>query len=94
MTAVSGWQERDITGQAPEKRPLNLMFQSYALFPHMTVRQNLAYGLEMERLPRKPRSRARVEEMLKTDGPARRSPTASRPSFPAGRSSAWRSPAR
>jgi spermidine/putrescine ABC transporter ATP-binding subunit len=55
----------DITGQAPERRPLNLMFQSYALFPHMTVRQNLAYGLEMERL-RKPEISARVEEMLKT----------------------------
>ncbi|WP_426233235.1 ABC transporter ATP-binding protein [Pararhizobium sp. DWP3-4] len=55
----------DITGQAPEKRPLNLMFQSYALFPHMTVRQNLAYGLEMERLA-KPEISARVEEMLKT----------------------------
>ena len=55
----------DIPGQAPEKRPLNLMFQSYALFPHMTVRQNLAYGLEMERLA-KPEISARVEEMLKT----------------------------
>jgi len=55
----------DITEQAPEKRPLNLMFQSYALFPHMTVRQNLAYGLEMERLG-KPEISARVEEMLKT----------------------------
>ena len=55
----------DITEQAPEKRPLNLMFQSYALFPHMTVRQNLAYGLEMERLA-KPEISARVEEMLKT----------------------------
>ncbi|OBZ91956.1 spermidine/putrescine ABC transporter ATP-binding protein [Pararhizobium polonicum] len=55
----------DITEQAPEKRPLNLMFQSYALFPHMTVRQNLAYGLEMERLGRHEIS-ARVDEMLKT----------------------------
>jgi spermidine/putrescine ABC transporter ATP-binding subunit len=55
----------DITEQAPEKRPLNLMFQSYALFPHMTVRQNLAYGLEMERLA-KPEILARVDEMLQT----------------------------
>ena len=46
----------DITRLPPEKRPLNLMFQSYALFPHMTVRQNLNYGLEMERLPRKAKS--------------------------------------
>ena len=35
----------------PNRRPVNLMFQSYALFPHMTVRANVAYGLEMERLP-------------------------------------------
>ncbi|MGH6806417.1 MAG: ABC transporter ATP-binding protein, partial [Ensifer adhaerens] len=36
----------DISPLPPERRPLNLMFQSYALFPHMTVRQNLSYGLE------------------------------------------------
>jgi spermidine/putrescine ABC transporter ATP-binding subunit len=40
----------DIAPLPPERRPLNLMFQSYALFPHMTVRKNLAYGLEMEKL--------------------------------------------
>jgi spermidine/putrescine ABC transporter ATP-binding subunit len=53
----------NISPLPPEKRPLNLMFQSYALFPHMTVRQNLSYGLEMERLPRK-EIRARVDETL------------------------------
>jgi spermidine/putrescine transport system ATP-binding protein/putrescine transport system ATP-binding protein len=42
----------DIAPVPPNRRPLNLMFQSYALFPHMTVRANVAYGLEMERLPR------------------------------------------
>ena len=36
----------------PHRRPVNLMFQSYALFPHMTVAKNVAYGLERERLPR------------------------------------------
>ena len=54
---------KDISPLPPEKRPLNLMFQSYALFPHMTVRQNLNYGLEMERLP-KAEIRARVDETL------------------------------
>ncbi|MDB5556923.1 MAG: polyamine transporter, ATP-binding family protein [Rhizobium sp.] len=54
---------KDIAPLPPEKRPLNLMFQSYALFPHMSVRQNLNYGLEMERLPRKT-IRARVDETL------------------------------
>ena len=53
----------DISPLPPEKRPLNLMFQSYALFPHMTVRQNLNYGLEMERLS-KAEIRARVDETL------------------------------
>jgi spermidine/putrescine ABC transporter ATP-binding subunit len=40
----------DITGIKANKRPINLMFQSYALFPHMTVFANVAYGLEMEGL--------------------------------------------
>ena len=43
---------KDISPLPPNRRPLNLMFQSYALFPHMTARANIAYGLEMERLPR------------------------------------------
>ena len=42
----------DISRVPPNRRPVNLMFQSYALFPHMTVEANIAYGLEMERLPR------------------------------------------
>ncbi len=52
-----------IAGLPPEKRPLNLMFQSYALFPHMTVAKNLAYGLEMDRLPKAEIAR-RVEEIM------------------------------
>ncbi|MFM2278093.1 MAG: hypothetical protein RLZZ444_324 [Pseudomonadota bacterium] len=55
--------DSDITRLPPEKRPLNLMFQSYALFPHMTVRQNLNYGLEMEGLD-KTEIRRRVDETL------------------------------
>ena len=55
----------DIAPLPPEKRPLNLMFQSYALFPHMTVRQNLSYGLEMEKLP-KTEIRERVDAILAT----------------------------
>ena len=47
----------------PNKRPVNLMFQSYALFPHMSVAQNIAYGLEMDKLP-KSKIKARVDEIL------------------------------
>ncbi len=43
-------QGKDITALRANKRPINLMFQSYALFPHMTVAKNIAYGLEMEDL--------------------------------------------
>lgn len=38
---------RDITGLPPEKRPVNTVFQNYALFPHLTLRQNIAFGPEM-----------------------------------------------
>jgi putrescine transport system ATP-binding protein len=53
----------DMTDVPPYERPVNLMFQSYALFPHMTVEQNVAYGLKKERLPA-PQIRERVAEML------------------------------
>ncbi len=54
----------DLAGIPPHKRPVNMMFQSYALFPHMSVEKNIAFGLEMDRLP-KGEIAARVEEMLK-----------------------------
>lgn len=43
----------DITTLPPYKRPINMMFQSYALFPHMTVEENIAFGLKQENLSRK-----------------------------------------
>ena len=54
----------DITDMPPYERPINMMFQSYALFPHMTVAQNIAFGLKQDGLP-KAEVNARVEEMLK-----------------------------
>jgi spermidine/putrescine transport system ATP-binding protein len=42
----------DVTDQPPEKRHVNMVFQDYALFPHMTVRQNIAFGLELKGLGR------------------------------------------
>ncbi|MSQ91597.1 MAG: ABC transporter ATP-binding protein [Gammaproteobacteria bacterium] len=53
----------DMTDVPPYERPVNLMFQSYALFPHMTVAQNVAYGLKKEHVPAD-RIRERVAEML------------------------------
>jgi spermidine/putrescine ABC transporter ATP-binding subunit len=55
----------DVSRVPPDRRPVNLMFQSYALFPHMTVRGNISYGLEMERRPAA-EIRSRVDEMLAT----------------------------
>ena len=53
----------DLTEVPPEQRPLNTVFQHYALFPHMSVFDNVAYGLKMERRP-KDEIRQRVEEAL------------------------------
>ncbi|QNU60800.1 ABC transporter ATP-binding protein [Vreelandella titanicae] len=54
----------NITAMPPHKRPINMMFQSYALFPHMTVAQNIAFGLKQDKLP-KADIDARVAQMLK-----------------------------
>jgi putrescine transport system ATP-binding protein len=54
----------DITDMPPYDRPINMMFQSYALFPHMTVAQNIAFGLRQDKIP-KAEIDARVAEMLK-----------------------------
>jgi len=54
---------QDITDLPPYERPINMMFQSYALFPHMTVAQNIAFGLKQGGLP-KAEIEERVNEML------------------------------
>jgi putrescine transport system ATP-binding protein len=67
---------QDITNLPPYERPVNMMFQSYALFPHMSVEQNVAFGLRQERLSRQ-EVRSRVGEMLelvRMTGFARRKP--------------------
>ena len=54
---------QDMTAVPPYDRPVNMMFQSYALFPHMSVEQNIAYGLKRDGLPRA-EINARVNELL------------------------------
>ncbi len=53
----------DITEQLPNIRKVNTVFQNYALFPHMTVRENIAFGLKLRKLPRKVID-AEVDKML------------------------------
>src|SRR5579871_1136131 len=56
-------QGRDVTRVAPSERPVNTVFQDYALFPHMTVLENVEYGLRVKGIARGER-RARAEEVL------------------------------
>ena len=55
---------QDIAGVPPNKRPVNMMFQSYALFPHLTVYDNIAFGLKRSDMP-KEQIGDRVNEMLR-----------------------------
>jgi putrescine transport system ATP-binding protein len=54
---------QDIVPVPPNKRPVNMMFQSYALFPHLTVAENIAFGLKRSDMP-KSEIAGRVDEML------------------------------
>ena len=54
---------RDMTDLAPERREVAMVFQSYALWPHMSAAQNIGYGLKVRGWPR-PRMQARIAEML------------------------------
>jgi len=66
----------DMSRVPPYERPVNMMFQSYALFPHMTVENNIAFGLKQDKLPKADISRrvADVMEMVQLVGLARRKP--------------------
>jgi spermidine/putrescine transport system ATP-binding protein len=79
---------KDVTSDPPYRRDVNQVFQSYALFPHLSVERNIEFGLKMKRLPRAER-RQRVAEAIELVDLAGWS-SASRRSFRAVRSSAWR----
>ena len=80
----------DMTGVPPYERPVNMMFQSYALFPHMNVEQNVAFGLRQDGVPKAEIAErvATMLELVKLGGFG----SASRTSCPADRSngSRWR----
>src|SRR5665647_3811584 len=64
LSSGSIWlDDRRIDGLAPEQRGFGMVFQNYALFPHMTVRDNVAFGLKMRKVPR-PDLHRRVDEAL------------------------------
>jgi multiple sugar transport system ATP-binding protein len=68
----------DVTDVPPQQRDIAMVFQNYALYPHMTVAQNLAFGLKLRRMPKAERGR-RVSEVAKTlglDGLLERKPQA------------------
>ena len=57
-------QGLDVTSVSPNRRPVNMVFQQYALFPHMSIYDNVAFGLKVKRVPRH-EHRERVQEMLR-----------------------------
>ena len=66
----------DMSAVPPYQRPVNMMFQSYALFPHMTVEQNIAFGLKQDRVPKQEivKRVAEVIDMVQLGDFARRKP--------------------
>lgn len=66
----------DVTSLPPERRPLNMVFQRYALFPHLTVAENIAFGLRIKRLPeREIRDRiAQILTLVRLEGFEKRMP--------------------
>ena len=80
----------DVTWVSPQQRNVNMVFQDYALFPHMTVAENVGFGLKLKRVER-------AEQRSRVGGDARGRParglraTADPPSSPAASASAWRS---
>ncbi|MCF8470275.1 MAG: ABC transporter ATP-binding protein [Parvibaculum sp.] len=66
----------DMSKVAPNKRPINMVFQSYAVFPHMSVEQNVAYGLKMDKRPRAEIAKRVAEalDLVKLGGYGKRMP--------------------
>ena len=78
---------QDITAIPPHRRNIGMVFQNYALFPHMTVQDNVGYPLKMRRMPRKQARRMIAEalDMVQLQGLEMRRPA----SCPVANSSGW-----
>ena len=85
--------DRDVTELAPRSRDVAMVFQNYALYPHMRVWDNLAFALKLRRTP-KPALQERVGDVAGVLGLERARSTASRARSRAASASAWRSAAR
>ncbi|MCB6502548.1 ATP-binding cassette domain-containing protein, partial [Colidextribacter sp. 210702-DFI.3.9] len=55
--------DEDVTSLAPYKRNVNMVFQHYALFPHMTVEDNIRFGLMMKKVPKEEQDK-RIDQVL------------------------------
>ncbi|WP_411277952.1 ABC transporter ATP-binding protein [Gaiella sp.] len=66
----------DVTEVPPNRRPVNMVFQHYALFPHMSVLDNVAFGLKLKKVPKQERRRRALEmlEVVALDGLEQRKP--------------------
>ena len=85
--------DRDVTNLSPRDRDIAMVFQNYALYPHLSVRQNLGYGLKMRRTPKAEITR-RVNEVAEMLGPRGRCSSAGPARCRAGSASASRWAAR
>ena len=72
------FDDRDVTNLPPEKRGIGLVFQNYALYPHMTVLQNICFPMEIQRIPKKERIR-RAEELAEMVHTATQPPSEPKP---------------
>jgi sn-glycerol 3-phosphate transport system ATP-binding protein len=67
--------ERDVTHLPPAARGLSMVFQSYALFPHLTVAENIVFGLRVRKVPDRAKKLARVAELLGLEQLLKRKPS-------------------
>jgi ABC-type sugar transport system ATPase subunit len=83
---------RDVTYLPPRERDLSMVFQSYAIFPHLTVARNIGFGLTMRKWTRRPGGAGYARR--RTCSTSATSWTATRRSSPAASASGWRWPGR